>query len=140
MCLGSRLANKHIIGVMDILNNVQKAEFGALYTPVDTLNDKKIGFWIRDISVVVGKLAGFSVCKSFPPYNYDDTILVKYEDYYFYNNCPLKTKTQLGFLLFSINYAIEFIDQYFVNEIPQKFKFAYLQYYYLCDFIKELNA
>lgn len=27
-----------------------------------------------------------------------------------------------------------------MEEIPQKFKFAYLQYYYLCDFIKELNA
>lgn len=66
------------------------------------------------------------------------------DDYHFYKYCPLKTKTDLGFVLFSIlcsvNYAIEFIDQYFVEEIPQKFKFAYLQYYYLCDFIKELNA
>lgn len=52
-------------------------------------------------------------------------------------------KTNLGFLLFSIlcsiNYVIEFIDKYFIEEIPQKFKFAYLQYYYLCDFVKELN-
>ena len=116
----------------------------ALYTPVDTLNDKEIGPWIRDISVVSGKLAGFFDCQNFPPYNYDDSILVKYEDYHFFKNCPLKVKTELGFLLFSIlcsvNYAIEFIEQYFVEEIPQKFKFAYLQYYYLCDFIKELNA
>ena len=91
-----------------------------------------------------GKLAGFFDCQNFPPYNYDDSILVKYEDYHFFKNCPLKVKTELGFLLFSIlcsvNYAIEFIEQYFVEEIPQKFKFAYLQYYYLCDFIKELNA
>ena len=116
----------------------------ALYTPVDTLNDEEIGPWIRDISVVSGKLAGFFDCQNFPSYNYDDSILVKYKDYHFYKNCPLKVKTELGFLLFSIlcsvNYAIEFIDQYFVEEIPQKFKFAYLQYYYLCDFIKELNA
>jgi len=51
--------------------------------------------------------------------------------------------TDFGFLLFSIlcciNYVIEFIENYFIEEIPQKFKFAYLQYYYLCDFIKELN-
>lgn len=115
----------------------------ALYTPVDTLNNKEIGSWIRDISVVSGKFVRFFDCQNLPPYNYDDTILVKYADYHFYKKCPLKVKTELGFLLFSIlcsiNYAIEFIDRYFVEEIPQKFKFAYLQYYYLCDFIKELN-
>ena len=45
----------------------------------------------------------------------------------------------LGFVLFcilcNINYTIEFLDKYFVEEIPQKFKYAYLQYYYICDFI-----
>ena len=133
--VGTDLCNGHFCG-----NTI----LCALYTPVDTLNDKEIGPWIRDISVVSGKLAGFFDCQNFPSYNYDDSILVKYEDYHFYKNCPLKVKTDLGFLLFSIlcsvNYAIEFMDQYFVEEIPQKFKFAYLQYYYLCDFIKELNA
>ena len=132
--VGTDLCNSHFCG-----NTI----LCALYTPVDTLNDKEIGPWIRDISVVSGKLAGFFDCKNFPPYNYDNNILVKYEDYHFYKNCPLKNKTELGFLLFSIlcsvNYAIKFIDQYFIEEIPQKFKFAYLQYYYLCNFIKELN-
>ena len=132
--VGTDLCNSHFCG-----NTI----LCALYTPVDTLNDKEIGPWIRDISVVSGKLAGFFDCQNLPPYNYDDSILVKYEDYHFYKNCPLKKRTELGFLLFSIlcsvNYAIKFIDQYFVEEIPQKFKFAYLQYYYLCDFIKELN-
>ena len=33
-----------------------------------------------------------------------------------------------------------FLDKYFVEEIPQKFKYAYLQYYYICDFIEELNS
>lgn len=116
----------------------------ALYTPIDTLNNKESGPWIRDISVVSGKLASFFDCQSFPPYKYNDYILVKHEDYHFYKNCPLKIKTEYGFLLFSIlcsvNYAVEFINEYFVEEIPQKFKFAYLQYYYLCDFIKELNT
>ncbi len=116
----------------------------ALYTPVDTLNNKEIGPWIKDISVVVGKIADFFECKKFPPYKFDDSILVKYEDCHFYKNCPLKVKSDLAFLLFSIicsvNYTTKFIGQYFVDEIPQKFKFAYLQYYYLCDFIKELNS
>ena len=43
-------------------------------------------------------------------------------------------------VLCSINYTIEFIDKYFVDEIPQKFKFAYLQYYYLCDFVNQINT
>lgn len=133
--IGTDLCNGHFCG-----NTI----LCSLYTPIDTLNDKEIGPWIRDISVVLGKLASFFDCQNFPPYNYDDSILVKYKDYHFYKNCPLKTKSELGFLLFSImcsiNYAIEFIDRYFVEEIPQKFKFAYLQYYYLCNFIKELNA
>jgi hypothetical protein len=36
----------------------------------------------------------------------------------------------------------EFMDPInkLIEEIPQKLKFAYLQYYYLCDFINELNA
>ena len=50
----------------------------------------------------------------------------------------------MGLVLFSvlcnINYVTEFIDKYFIEEIPQKFKFAYLQYYYLCNFVNELNV
>ena len=116
---------------------------GALYTPVNTLDKQQVGPWIRDISVVSGKLAGFFGCSNLPPYKYDEKICVKYNDYHFYKSCPLKTKNELGFILFSIlcsiNYAVEFIDKYFLEEIPQKFKFAYLQYYYLCDFIIEIN-
>lgn len=115
----------------------------ALYIPKDIPSKEKIGPWIRDMYVVSGKLANFFGCQNFPAYKYNDQILVEYKDYHFYRNCPLKMKTDLGFLLFSIlcgiNYAIEFIDKYFIEEIPQKFKFAYLQYYYLCDFVKELN-
>lgn len=116
----------------------------ALYSPVDTLNVKDIGPYIRDISVVAGKLAGFFYCDRFPPYEFNDSITVKYKDYHFFKNCPLTMKSELGFVLFSvlcsINYATKFIDKYFVEEIPQKLKFAYLQYYYICDFINELNA
>lgn len=115
----------------------------ALYTPIDTLTVEKAGPWLRDISVISGKIAGFFHCLELPLYEHDDTLDVTYEDYHFFNNCPIKNKTELGFILFSvlcsINYAIQFIEHYFIEEIPQKFKFAYLQYYYLCDFIKELN-
>lgn len=116
----------------------------AMYTPVKTLGNKNIGPWITNMSVVAGKLAASLGCKEFPIYRYNDNLIVKYEDYHFYKNSPLKLENDFGFLLFSIlcsvNYAIEFVENYFIEEIPQKFKFAYLQYYYLCNFIKELNA
>lgn len=115
----------------------------SLYIPIKTLENKNVGPWIRDMSIVAGKLAAFFGCKELPLYRYDDNHIVKYADYHFYNNSPLKMNDDLGFLLFSIlcsiNYVIEFIENYFIEEIPQKYKFAYLQYYYLCDFIKELN-
>ena len=116
----------------------------ALYTPIDTFNNEKVGLWIKEISNVAGKLAAFFGCVNYPTYKYNDNIPVHYKDYHFYKNCPLKEKTEFGFLLFSIlcsiNYATEFVNKYFVEEIPQKFKFAYLQYYYLCDFIKQINV
>lgn len=116
----------------------------SMYIPIKTLGNKDAGPWIRDISIVTGKLAASLGCNEFPPYKYNDSLIVKYADYHFYKNSPLKMNDDLGLLLFSmlcsINYSIEFIENYFAEEIPQKFKFAYLQYYYLCSFIKELNA
>ena len=115
----------------------------AMYIPQIVSENKTEKISIRDISIVAGKLAAYFGCKKFPPYRYDDSISVGYKDYHFYKNCPLKLKTNLGFVLFSIlcsiNYVIEFIDKYFVEEISLKFKFAYLQYYYLCDFLAKLN-
>lgn len=116
----------------------------AMYMPFNTLGDKETGFKIRQLSVVAGKLAGFFLDKNLVAYDYDDkNNIVKYRDYHFYRKCPIKLKSDLGFVLFcilcSINYIIEFIDKYFVEEIPQKFKYAYLQYYYICDFLEELN-
>ena len=116
----------------------------AAHTPMPLLGKQDAGQAIRDISVVAGKLASFFGCKDFPPYQYDDdNNIVEYKDYHFFDNCPLKEKTALSVVLFSIlcniNYVTVFIESFFTEEIPQKFKFAYLQYYYLCDFVKELN-
>ena len=115
----------------------------ALYTPVEIFNND-IGPWIKDISIVAGKLVVYFGGTDYKPYRYDANIQVNYKDYHFYKNCPINNKTDLGFLLFSIlcsvNYATKFIDRLFLDEIPQKFKIAYLQYYYLCEFILELNA
>jgi hypothetical protein len=115
----------------------------AAYSPIELLDNPKISSWVQNISIVAGKLAAFLGCTKYPPYEYNDNLYVKATDYHFYKKCPLKLKTDLGFVLFSIlcsiNYVIEFIENYFTEEIPQKFKFAYLQYYYLCNFMTELN-
>lgn len=116
----------------------------AAHTPLSLLDNKDAGFIIKNLSIVAGKLAAFFDCQSFPVYKYDDNSNdVDYKDYHFFQNCPLKEKTELGLVLFSIlcniNYVTVFIEKYFTEEIPQKFKYAYLQYYYLCSFISDLN-
>lgn len=117
----------------------------AAYMPIPFWDNQNVGILIKNISVIAGKLAAFFDCRGFPPYQYEDKKnVVEYKDFHFFGNCPLKEKTELGVVLFSIlcniNYATIFIEKYFSEEIPQKFKFAYLQYYYLCDFIEELQV
>lgn len=116
----------------------------SMYIPIKTLGNENSGPWLRDMNYVSGKLAAYFGCTEFPIYQYNDNIIVKYKDYHFYRYSPLKRNDDLGFLLFSIlcsvNYVIEFIENYFTDEIPQKFKYAYLQYFYLCGFVKELNT
>lgn len=116
----------------------------ATYNPMPLLGDSNICSAIKSMSIIVGKIAAFFSSTNYQPIRYDNiNNTLEYKDYHFYKKCPLKIKTNLGFVLFSIlcsiNYATVFVDKFFIDEIPQKFKFAYLQYYYLCDFIKELN-
>lgn len=116
----------------------------AMYMPFNTMEDEKIDPKIRDLSIVTGKLAAYFLDMDLEPFDYDDkNNIVKYRDYHFYRKSPMKLKNNLGFVLFcilcNINYITEFIDKYFIEEIPQKFKYAYLQYYYICDFLEELN-
>lgn len=144
-----RSIREMILGYYNVGTDLCKSEFcgntilGAMYTPIRIFDNPNVGPWVKNISVVAGRLAAFFNCTNLSPYMYNDSVPVKYQDYHFYKNCPLKIATNLGFLLFSIlcsiNYVTKFIENYFTEEIPQKFKFAYLQYYYLCDFIREVN-
>lgn len=146
---GIRSLREKIVGYYNVGTDICNGEYCgntiicALNNPMTTLGNKSIGIYIRNMSIIAGKLAAAFGCMDFPVYRYDDNNVVKYKDYHFFKNCPLKMKTNLGLVLFSvlcnINYATIFVDTYFVEDIPQKLKFAYLQYYYLCDFIKSLN-
>ncbi len=115
----------------------------SMYIPINTLENKNAGPWIKGMSVVAGKLSATYMGNDLQSYLCDRRVDLNHKDYHFYNNSPLKMNNELGFVLFSIlcsiNYAIEFVDKILIDETPQKFKFAYLQYYYLCNFINELN-
>lgn len=111
--------------------------------PIKILGNAQAGTMVKEMSVIVGKLVAYLCSNQYLPYKFNDSLTIIYKDYHFFDSCPLKLKTRLGLELFSIlcviNYAIVFVEQFFIDEIPQKFKFAYLQYYYLCDFVKEMN-
>ena len=113
----------------------------ASYNKYDCFEDE-VGPRLRDISVVAGKIAAALECDRFAPYRHSDEKAI-FRDYHFFLNSPLRLNNDIGLLLFSImcavNYAIVFIENFYVDEIPQKFKFAYLQYYYLCEFIPQVN-
>lgn len=144
-----RRLREKILGYYNVGTDLFNGEFCGntilclMYNPKKTLGNKDIGLYIRNMSIVAGMLASSFGCNEFPVYQYNDNLSVKYKDYHFYKDSPLKMNNEFGFLLFSIlcsiNYVTEFIENYFIDEIPQKLKFAYLQYYYLCDFIKDMN-
>ena len=115
----------------------------TMYIPTMNIGDKTFGPWIKKMCQVAGKIASSFECTKFPMYKYNDNIVADHKDFHFFRRSPLKMNNDLGLLLFSvlcsINYTVEFIETLFVEELPQKFKYAYLQYYYLCDFVKDLN-
>jgi len=111
------------------------------YNPLDLLTNPSSGEEVKNMSIIVGRIAAFLGCVSFKPYRFrNEMFKARTKDYHFFEDCPLKIKTDWGFVLFSvlcsINYVIVFLENLFVDEIPQKFKYAYLQYYYLCGLIK----
>lgn len=145
-----RSLRERLLGYYNVGTDLIKEKFCGntilcdLYTPVNILGNRNVGIFIKEMSRICGAIAAHFGCVESGSYKYNKNLRVTYKDFHFYKNCPLKVKTNLGFVLFSIlcslNYVIEFINLYFEEEIPQKLKFAYLLYYYLCDFIQDINS
>ncbi|MGG7153050.1 hypothetical protein ACQPUR_20735 [Clostridium neonatale] len=114
----------------------------ASYIPFSQF-DSNSGFRLQKLSKVAGRISAFYCGKTAMPYTYNQFLICTYKDFHFNKNSPIKIESFDGFILFSIlcsiNYVIIFIENFFTEEIVQKFKFAYLQYYYLCEFVKEIN-
>lgn len=109
--------------------------------------EKNIGLYMEQLSVISGRLVGYYGIIDMPKRSLtiDESNKISIKDYHFYKNTPLKNNTADSLVLFSIscsiNFCIYFIDNIFVEETSVKFKFAYLQYYYLCEkLIPELNG
>lgn len=115
----------------------------SYYTSREKLHAKEDEKWFTTVGEIAGALTGWALDSNDSYYHINNAIKMSFKDYHFYSNCPLKVKNDLGLVLFSIicsvNYITKFLDRYIIEEIPQKLKLAYLQYYYLCDFIDDLN-
>ena len=115
----------------------------SMYAPFYKFNNAQYGKYIKDTSVVAGKLAVAYGGSNVRPYYTNDALTFKYEDYHFFSKCPPGIKNYDDFLLFSIlcniNFVRIFIDKFFVDEFPAKLRYAYLQYYYLATLIPQIN-
>ena len=115
----------------------------SIYAPFYKYNNKQYGEYIKNTSIVAGKLAKAYGGSDTRLYNANSDLLFRYDNYHFFDKCPLNIKDNDDFVLFSIlcsvNFVRIFIDQYFAEEFPAKLRFAYLQYYYLTNLVPQIN-
>ena len=115
----------------------------SIYVPFYKFNDSQYGEYIKNTSIVAGKLAAAYIDSEVQPYCTNDSLAFRYEDYHFFRKCPPDIKNYDDFLLFSIlcnlNFVRIFINKYFIDEFPAKLRYAYLQYYYLTNLIPQIN-
>ena len=100
--------------------------------------------YIRDLSIVMGKLA-----KSYMPqnksniYKYNKNLTTKSIDINFFESKMFFDNSIDNLCCFSvlcaINFIVYFIENIFEEEIPQKLKYSYLLYFYLCRFVENIN-
>lgn len=100
--------------------------------------------YIRDLSIVMGKLAKSYMQKNNSNiYKYNKNLTTKSIDINFFNSKMFFDNSIDNFCCFSvlcaINFIVYFIENLFEEEIPQKLKYSYLLYFYLCRFVKNIN-
>ena len=97
----------------------------------------------KRISIIVGQLVNKYMCGKKEIYNYDVNLNSSMFDFNFSDNKIFVDNSIETFsyftILCAINFIIEFIDKLFIDEIPQKLKYSYILYYYLCGLVDEIN-
>jgi len=115
----------------------------SIYAPFYKFSNEQYGNYVKNVSIVAGKLAAEYGGNNASPYSINSNLTFRYEDYHFFSKCPHNINNHDDFLLFSIlcsvNFVRVFINQYFIDEFPAKLRFAYLQYYYLTTLIPQMN-
>lgn len=105
--------------------------------------DPTFGSYLKRINQFGGKIIAELGGTSLPILRYNKHERITPKDYHFFEHCPLKTDAFDDFCLFSIlcniNFVVEFLENFIESESVSIFKFAYLQYYYLCDLIKDIG-
>jgi len=143
----SKILNFHYNVGCDLHNNsyLGNTILCSLFTPFFDFDKDKYdyGEYVKNTSIIAGKLAATYRGLRFPNYCINSSMNFKYEDYNFFEKCPLKNNTIEDFALFSIlcniNFIRIFIGQFFIEEFPSKLRLAYLQYFYLTKLIPEIN-
>lgn len=111
------------------------------YLPM-TIEELKKQNDIYKLSIIIGRLCRYYKITPIKEYN-TNSIETCTNDFNWYTNTLFKDSSIETLCYFSIlcciNFIIEFIENLFIEEIPQKFKWAYLLYYYLCDLVDEIN-
>lgn len=115
----------------------------SIYNP-RSLFKKETRLQLYEISIIAGKIVQYYLSNGeILLFKYNNSIRQKVEDYNIFTKTPLKMKSLDGFILFSIicsiNHATYFTERLFIEEMPIKFRLAYLQYYYLSKIIPEIN-
>ena len=106
--------------------------------------DYSNGVLNKHMGIICGRLVGNIIKDDFKVLEYSREIETNSKDFNFYRNIPLKSRNIDSLVLFSIlcsiNFIVEFVDKIFIEDTTTKLRWGYLQYFYLVDFIKEING
>lgn len=99
------------------------------------------GEYIQKMSRIIGEyIAHF---EAFKELKINQTICFETKDFGGFIKSPVGNKFSYKFILLcvlcEINFLIYGVEQFIVSETPTKLRFAYMLYYYLLDFISQMN-
>ena len=112
--------------------------------PAFQFGNPDLGDYLKRVNEFGGKIIAELGGMLFPILHYDKQERIVPRDYHFFEYCPLKTDSFDDFCFFSIlcniNFVVEFLDNFIEEETVSIFRFAYLQYYYLCDLVRDIEC
>ncbi len=114
---------------------------GALYLPQFHLSNKQYGPYIRDMAYIGGQYtAAFDAVTA---YDVNPLMIFEDHDYGGFIKSPVgnvfSDRFVLMTLLCQINFILQCVDGFIIEEIPTKLRFAYVLYYYICGVLPEIN-